>query len=102
MESIDPILKQLTLQSSFLKKQDIKQDLIDCINFLLLHDFSRLVETLYRVDVSEEKLKHLLQEQPQTDAAVIIADLLMERQFEKIKTKASFPSPDDIAEDEKW
>jgi hypothetical protein len=57
---------------------------------------------LYRVDVSEPKLKNLLQANPQTDAAVIIADLLIERQAEKIKTRESFKGKRDIPEDEKW
>ena len=102
MESIDPILEQLALQSSFLEKQDIRNDLIHCIHYLFMHDFSKLVQILYRIDVNEAKLKQLLQEQPQTDAAVLIADLLIERQLEKIKTKASSPPPGDIAEAERW
>ncbi len=101
-QQMDLILQQLTVEASFDKKQEIKQQLIDCINYLLIHDFARLVQTLYRVDVNEARLKQLLQEHPQTDAAVLIADLLMERQEEKLKTKSSFPYNDTIPEDEKW
>ena len=102
MESIDPILEQLSLQSSYLKKQDVRNDLIDCIHFLLVHDFSRLIQILYRIDVNEIKLKQLLREQPQTDAAVLIADLLIERHLEKMKARAASPPPGDISEEEKW
>ena len=101
-QQIDPLLQQLTVESSVDKKEEIKQQLTDCINYLLVHDFSRLVQILYRVDVSEKKLKQLLQKHPQTDAAVLTADLLMERQEEKLKTKSSFPYNDTIPEDEKW
>ena len=69
---------------------------------IVYHDFHKLVVVLYRVDVSEPKLKKLLQANPQTDAAVIIADLLIERQVEKIKTRESFRGKNDIPEDEKW
>jgi hypothetical protein len=101
-QQIDPILQQLNNKLSLTKREEIRQQLINCINYLLVHDFARLVQTLYRVDVSEQKLKQLLQEQPQTDAAVLIADLLIQRQEEKIKTKSSFPYNNNIPEDEKW
>jgi hypothetical protein len=57
---------------------------------------------LYRIDVSEPKLKKLLHANPKTDASVIIADLLIERQAEKIKTRESFKGKRDIPDDEKW
>lgn len=68
----------------------------------MLHDFNKLVQILYRVDVDEKKLKVLLQENKETDAAVIIADLLLQRQEEKIKTKQEFKPSDDIPDEEKW
>jgi hypothetical protein len=57
---------------------------------------------LYLVDVSEKKLKNLLSLHPQTDAAEIIAGLLIERQEEKKESRASFKKDRDIPEDEKW
>jgi hypothetical protein len=60
------------------------------------------VQILYRVDVSEQKLKELLQKNPGTDAAVIIADLLIERQEEKVKIKNSFQYNNDIPDEDKW
>jgi hypothetical protein len=52
--------------------------------------------------VNEQKLKELIQSNAQTDAAIIIADLLIERQEEKLKTKEAFRSNNDIAEEDKW
>ena len=101
-ESIESILHQLSTQSVFLKKEELHQQLTDYINYLLINDFSKLIQILYRVDVNEQKLKQLLQENPKTDAAVLIADLLLQRQEEKIKAKKSFDANDDISEDEKW
>ena len=57
---------------------------------------------LYRIDVSEQKLKQLVQKKPTTDAAVIITDLLIERQEQKMKTKISFKEDDNIPDDDKW
>lgn len=104
MEDKDHIesLLDLNRQLTILQKAEIKADLIQCINHLLMHDFNKLIQILYRVDVNEQKLKELLQTNAQTDAAVIIADLLIERQEDKLKTKEAFKSNRDITEEDKW
>jgi hypothetical protein len=95
-------LLNLNSQLTALEKAEIKADVIQYINYLLVHDFNKLIQILYRVDVNEQKLKELLQANAQTDAAIIIADLLIERQEEKLKTKEAFRSNNDIAEEDKW
>ena len=81
----------------------LKEQLSSHINFLIQSDFQKLVSILYRVDVSESKLKHLLQENPGDDAANIITDLIIERQLQKIKSRQQFNKPDEnISDDEKW
>ena len=73
------------------------------INSLLVEDFDRLISILYRMDVSELKLKQLLKENPAEDAAKIIAALMIQRQAEKIKSRQQFSQRDDtIDENEKW
>jgi len=89
-------------QQTIAQRQKLRDQLIEYINHLLLHDFNGLVQVLYRVDVSEQKLKELLQKNPTTDAAVIITDLLIERQEEKIKLKNSFKTDNNISDDDKW
>jgi hypothetical protein len=101
-QQIEPILQRLDVESPSPDKNEIKQQLVNCINYLLTHDFARLVQTLYRVDVNEKKLKQLLQEQPDTDAALLIAEMLIQRQEEKTKTKGSFPHNDNIPEEDQW
>ncbi len=101
-QQLDPILQQLTSAAAPEKRAEIKQQLVDCINYLLVHDFPRLVQVLYRVDVNESRLKELLQQQPQTDAAVLLADILLQRQEEKIKTRSSFLYDNDVPEEDKW
>jgi hypothetical protein len=101
MESAKKIEHLLQLSSS-ISSDEMKQQLIIHINDLLLNDFQKLIHILYRLDVNENKLRKLLQLNPQTDAAVIIADLLIERQQQKIKTKESFRRNDDIPDEEKW
>ena len=71
------------------------------MNYLLVHDFNLLIQLLYRVDVDEEKLKKLLQEQPHTDAAVLITDLLIQRQKQKQSTVKPAQAQD-IPDEDKW
>lgn len=61
--------------------------LAEKINNLILHDFSLLVHILYRIDVSEKKLKALLKENAGVNAGRIIAALVIERQLEKIRSR---------------
>jgi hypothetical protein len=81
-----------------------KQSLVDKVNDLLQHDFQKLVFLLYRIDIDENKLKGLLNQQTGEDAAVIITDLIIERQIQKIRSREQFrPKGDDIIDDEeKW
>jgi hypothetical protein len=79
------------------------QKLEEKINSLLIEDFDRLISILYRMDVSELKLKQLLKENQAEDAAKIIALLMIERQAEKIKSRQQFSQRDNnIDENEKW
>jgi hypothetical protein len=101
-EPIDEHLLKLNHPLTIVEKQQFKEELMLYINHLLIHDFNKLVQILYRVDVNEEKLRNFLQQSPQTDASEIIADLLIQRQEEKIKSKGSFQSDKDIPEEDKW
>jgi len=92
----------LNRQLTAIQKAEMKEQLVLYINHLLLSDFNKLIQILYRVDVSEQKLKELLQINPQTDAATIIAELLIQRQQQKIKTKEAFKPNADIPEEDKW
>lgn len=101
-EPFDSLLLKLNEQVNFVRQNELREQFIVYVYDLLLHNFNKLVQLLYRIDVSEQKLKTLLNENPQTDAAVIITDLIIERQKEKIKTKQSFKPNTDISEEEKW
>ena len=101
IEQIEQLLNQ-NKQLNVVQKEKLRDQLVNLINHLLLNDFNKLVQLLYRVDVSEQKLKELLQKNLTTDAAFIITDLLIERQEEKIKMKNSFKTDNNISDDDKW
>jgi hypothetical protein len=65
-------------------------DLIAYINDCIQHDFNKLVQLLYRIDVSEEKLKYILKLNPNEDAAKLIAAVIIERLAATKAARASF------------
>jgi hypothetical protein len=75
-------------------------------NNLILNDFVALVSLLYRVDISEKKLRYLLKENSSCNAGELIAALVMERIAQKIITReAHRPKTDSspgFADEEKW
>lgn len=83
--------------------EELKQRLTSHINHLINHDFEKLVFYLYRIDVNESKMKYLLDQREGENAAELIADLIIERQLQKIKSRQQFRQRDnDIDENEKW
>ncbi|MBU3713419.1 MAG: hypothetical protein FGM46_00555 [Ferruginibacter sp.] len=87
----------------FLKSEECLRQLSQQINELILHDFEKVVQMLYRIDVSEQKLKNILKDRPDENAGDLIAALMIERQIQKILSRQSFkPTPSDQDEEEKW
>jgi len=81
---------------------ETKKILSGHINYLINHDFEKLVSLLYRIDVSENKLKNLLLENKNTNAGALIAELIIERQLQKIKTRKEFSAKPNESNEEKW
>ena len=73
------------------------------INYLVMNDFHRLLRLLYRIDISETKLKSLLSSNPEVDSGRIIARMIIERQMEKIRLREYCKiTGTDAGEEEKW
>lgn len=103
-ELIQSLNKELQVSLSAKASYDeIRTQLSEQVNYLIQSDFQRLVVLLYRIDISETKLKTLLKENPDQDAGNIIAELIIERQLQKIKSRQQFSQRDkNIDENEKW
>lgn len=67
-----------------------KDKLIAYLNEFINNDFSKVVQLMYRIDVSEAKLKKVLHDHPNEDAAYLIADLIIERIAIAKEARASF------------
>lgn len=73
------------------------------INHLINHDFEKLVFYLYRIDVNESKMRAVLDNQQHENAGDLIADLIIERQMQKIQSrKENSPPEKEIPDEEKW
>lgn len=60
------------------------------VNDLINNDFERLISLLYRIDVSEEKLKTILKQNVSAHSADLIARLIIERQLQKIRLRGKY------------
>lgn len=99
-EDIERLVSSLTTTPS---NSEIRRQLSVAINEMILSDFDKLVMLLYRLDINETKLRKILNENPSHDAGNIIADLIIERQLQKIKSRQQFSQRDNnISEEEKW
>ncbi len=76
------------------------------IEYLIERDFSALMQLLYRIDINEKLLKSKLQNNTLADSGVVIAELIIQREKQKLewreKFKNSNPFSDSEDEVEKW
>lgn len=73
------------------KSQAIYEKLVDYLNELVHQDFNKLVSILYRINVSEQKVRSsLANTSPNQSAGEIIANLIIQREQEKIMWREKF------------
>lgn len=77
-------------------------ELTAAINQLINTDFEKLVFLLYRIDVSEQKIKALLNNTTSSNAGELIAQAIIERLEEKKVSREKYKQQGEIAEEEKW
>ena len=82
---------------------ETRLQLISLINELINKDFQSLIQLLYRIDVSEKKIRSFLDQNTDKDSATILADLIIERQLQKTESRQRFSNKNKPASDEeKW
>ena len=91
-------------QVAFNSFEEFRKFIIQKINDWILNDFEHLLYLLYRIDVHEDKVRKLMQEHKGENASEIIADLIIDRQRQKIETRKMFhmDKPIDVDESELW
>lgn len=96
------LLQSLQFSMPQPERTELERKLAQHINYLINHDFGRLVQLLYTVDVDEQKLKSILLQQPEQDAAQIITELMLRRQEEKAQSRWQFNNLPVADDDERW
>lgn len=82
---------------------EIRDRLISLINELINSDFHALVQLLYRIDVDEKRIRLYLNQKTGEDSASVIADLIIERQLQKMAIRKKFGGKNHQQnEEEKW
>ncbi len=79
-----------------------KEQLAAKIDELIVSDFPKLVNSLYRLDVSEEAVKQVLKQYPNRNAGELIAGLVIDRMLKKIESRQESRPNSAIPDDEKW
>ncbi len=99
--SIDAVIALADLNQ--LKNETLFNGLSAYINRLIQTNFEKLVQVLYRIDVSEDKLKYLLHHHRNENAGDIIARLIIDRQVQKILFKKEMESKKELdCDEERW
>lgn len=60
------------------------------VAYLLENDMHRLLNAMYRLDVSEARFHEAMQSSTKQEAAIRIADLIIEREMQKVKTRLHY------------
>jgi hypothetical protein len=77
-------------QPEMLSTDDIKHKLTGVIKYLLQYDFSRLLNAMYRLDIDEKSFNEVLDGLSGADVPARLADLVIEREMQKIATRKIF------------
>ena len=70
--------------------EELKEQIAPVLFELFQNDRSRFQSLLYRIDLSEAKFRKLLGEQPHSDFSYNLADMILQREFQKVLTRRFF------------
>lgn len=70
-----------------LNQNMIREKLTVVISYMLEHQFEKLCNTMYRLDVSEKKFNEVLASNDPAEIPGKLADLVIEREIMKVKTR---------------
>ena len=77
-------------QSIAPKMDELHEYLTRAISELLNSDFNRLLNALYRIDVSEKKVAEVISSESPGDIAPRLATLIIERELQKVITRKKY------------
>ena len=69
---------------------ELESALTKLIKHLLDHDFQRLLNAFYKIDISENKLSEILSSSPPDDLSKTLAKEVIQREMQKVKTRQKY------------
>jgi hypothetical protein len=75
---------------SNLDRNMIREKLAILIGQMMQNNFEKLCQTMYRLDVPEPKFHQVLTESTAGDIPYLLADLVIERELQKVRTRMMF------------
>ena len=83
--------------------EDFFNNLSALLNKMINENFEQLIALLYRIDVSEKKLKNILSKDKSALSGDILAQLIIERQLEKLEARKKYRmDPGENNDAERW
>lgn len=76
--------------NDFEKLEEFKKYLIEKLKDMLDNNFNLLVNTLYRIDISEQKLSELFSGKNRENIPEKLAEMIIERQLQKIQFRKQY------------
>lgn len=76
--------------NDFEKLDEFKKYLIEKLTDMIDNNFNLLVNTLYRIDISEQKLAELFGGKNRENIPEKLADMIIERQLQKIQFRKQY------------
>ena len=80
----------LVISAGMVERNDIREKLAYVIATMMQDNFERLCQAMYRLDVSEKKFHEAMTEIPVEQVPYAIADLVIEREMEKVQTRLMY------------
>jgi hypothetical protein len=94
LQTRDLLVRDFAWERSFFESvataEDLHLLLKKALQPLLDRDMGRLLLILYRLDISEEKVKRLLAEAPPESLAADLATLIIAREWQKVQTRKKY------------
>lgn len=89
-DNIIPSGEPLAREYETLSREELKKRLQNFIQDMLDSNFEKLTNLMYRHDVTEDKFHEALERGPIEEQAGRLADLVIERELEKVATRKAY------------
>ena len=83
-------MEKLPSVSQICSMDELKKILAEKITFMLDHEYEKLVNALYRMDLDEVKLHELFSGNNRESIPSVLADMIFERQIQKVNFRRKY------------